>query len=114
MSNAMDRPKEPSSTQPRESHKTASLANHEHVSPEMASKKKHTLSQETLEARHARYERMVRELYRYQLGTISFLDLLSSWEQQLGILSQAQKNQKREKECTSTTKGDALSPFTAG
>ncbi|HEU5379288.1 MAG TPA: hypothetical protein VFV38_28025 [Ktedonobacteraceae bacterium] len=44
--------------------------------------KKHTLSQETLEARYARYEPMVRNLYRYQDGTSTFFDMLAEWTHQ--------------------------------
>ncbi|HEU5378040.1 MAG TPA: hypothetical protein VFV38_21675 [Ktedonobacteraceae bacterium] len=44
--------------------------------------KKHTLSQETLEALCARYEQMVRNLYRYQAGTIALLEMLAEWARQ--------------------------------
>ena len=31
------------------------------------------------------WERMVRALYAYRLGTIGFLDMLAAWEKVLGI-----------------------------
>jgi hypothetical protein len=31
------------------------------------------------------WERMVRALYAYKFGTISFLDMLETWENALGI-----------------------------
>jgi hypothetical protein len=35
-----------------------------------------------------RYEQMVRDLYRYQLGSIAFLEMLDKWEQLLGVSSE--------------------------
>lgn len=47
------------------------------------------------EAPQTPYEEMVRDLYRYRFGAISFLDLLAAWEQQLGITSPPQTGQRR-------------------
>lgn len=63
---------------------------------------------ESREAKVARYEQMARDLYRYQIGTISFSELLTGWEQMLGIIPAPHEN--REKECISTTKGIVVSP----
>lgn len=36
-----------------------------------------------------RYEQMVRDLYRYRLRTITFLEMLDKWEHLLGISSES-------------------------
>ncbi len=59
----------------------SSLTNDEHACPGTVSKRS-TRCQETLGARYARYEQMVRNLYRYQAGTIALLEMLAEWARQ--------------------------------